>query len=54
MELLKTLYYTYKIRSYEKLIIGVTKSREKLKAKQAEFTARQEHYRKKLKETTEV
>ena len=54
MELLRTLWYIRKVKVYEALIIKMTKAREALKAKQAKFTERQEHYAKLVSSTKEI
>lgn len=54
MEFIKSLWYAYKVRRYEKLIIAMTKAREGLKSKQTKFTKRQEFYRSKLKDNVSV
>jgi hypothetical protein len=54
MDFIKTLWYAYKVKSYEKLIIVATKRREAIKARQAKYTASQEKYRELLKKSTGV
>jgi len=53
MDTLKILWYIRKVKVYEALIIKMTKAREVLKAKQAKYTERQEHYTKLVKEHKE-
>lgn len=50
MYILKGLYLEYKVKAYDKAIIGATKTREKLKAKQAKMTESYEKYVKALKD----
>lgn len=54
MDFIKSLWYVHKIKAYEKLIINMTKAREKIKAKQLKFTERQEFYREKLRDSSKV
>lgn len=54
METLKALWYVRKVRVYEALIKKMTKVRAKLKAKQAKYTERSEHYRELVKQSTKV
>jgi hypothetical protein len=53
MDTLKILWYMRKVKVYEALIIKMTKAREALKAKQAKYTERQEHYTTLIKEYRE-
>lgn len=46
--MLRGLFYIYKIKAYEKLIIKMTKLRVALRVKQAAYTIKQEEYRAKL------
>lgn len=46
--MLRGLWYIYKIRAYEKLIIKMTKLRASLRSNQAKYTLKQEEYRAKL------
>ena len=52
--IIKGLYYEYKVRTYTKAIIAMTSARQKIKAKQAKFTERQEHYRNMITKSKEV
>ena len=54
METLKTLWYIRKVRVYEASIIKITKLCEKLRAKQAKYTERSEHYRKLVENRTKL
>ena len=49
MEMIKTLWYIRKVRIYEALVGKMTKARESLKGKQAEYQAKAEKYRSKVK-----
>ena len=46
--ILKGLYYEYKFRAYEKVIIKLQCARDKLKAKQGKATVSREKYSDKL------
>ena len=54
METLKALWYIRKVKVYEALIKKMTKAREAIKAKQAEYTKSQEHYVALVKKSKEV
>lgn len=46
--MIKHIWLTYKVKSYEKLIRSLMVAREKLKAKQLKATERYEHYKRVL------
>ncbi len=52
--MLRGLWYIYKVKAYEKLIIKMTRLRASLRRKQAKYTLKQEEYRAKLDKHKEI
>ena len=52
--MLRGLFYIYKVKAYEKLIIKITKARSSLRRKQVKYTLKSEEYRAKLAKHKEV
>lgn len=52
--MLRGLWYIYKIKAYESLILKMTKLRAKLRRKQVLYTLKQEEYRAKLDKHKEI